>query len=139
MRQKVDLLSLLAELDADMELLGKLERKNRRALECVQNAGGDELDRSALGYTLKNIKNLLENYFLRIAKFFENALNLLSRQKDLVQRMALPIEGIRPARYPGGAPEGSRIFQGEAARGSRQARRLTAAYSIITLCPHAKL
>jgi hypothetical protein len=97
MRKKVDLLSLLAELDADMELLGELERKNRRALERVQKTGEDELDWSALGYTLHNIYNLLENYFLRIAKFFENMLDPLSWHKDLVQRMTLPIEGVRPA------------------------------------------
>jgi hypothetical protein len=97
MRKKADFLVLLAELEGDMEILGLLEKKNRKSLERVRLAGGDELDWSALGYTLHNIYNLLENYFLRIAKFFENSRDPLSWHKDLVQRMALTVEEVRPA------------------------------------------
>ncbi len=51
----------------------------------------------ALGYTIHNIYCLMENYFLRVAKTFENQILADSWHKDLIRRMTLTIEGIRPA------------------------------------------
>ena len=56
-----------------------------------------ELDSAALGYTIHNIYNLLENYILRISKFFENSLDPLSWNRDLIEHMRLDIDGVRPA------------------------------------------
>ena len=56
-----------------------------------------DLDSAALGYTIHNIYNLLENYFLRISKFFENSLDPLSWNRDLIEHMRLDIDGVRPA------------------------------------------
>ena len=39
----------------------------------------------------------MENYFLRVAKCFENNVDMLNWHKDLIKRMSLEIEGIRPA------------------------------------------
>lgn len=50
----------------------------------------------ALGYTIHNYYNAVENYFLRIAKFFENHLDPSTWHRDLVNRMATTIEGLRP-------------------------------------------
>ena len=50
----------------------------------------------ALGYTVHNYYNAVEDYFLRIAKFFENHLDPSTWNRDLVNRMATAIEGLRP-------------------------------------------
>lgn len=63
------------------------------------NPEPDEFDYSALGYTLHNLYNSLESYFLRIAKFFENNIDKASWHKDLINRMMLEIEGYRPALF----------------------------------------
>lgn len=54
----------------------------------------------ALGYTIHNYYNAVENYFLRIAKFFENHLDASTWHRDLVNRMATAIEGLRPSLLP---------------------------------------
>jgi hypothetical protein len=96
-RKKIDLLRLLAELDSDVSLLDELTQKNKRAWQRIEGGSAEELDWAALGYTVHNIYNLLENYFLRISKFFENSLDPLSWHRDLIQHMMLDIEGVRPA------------------------------------------
>ncbi len=57
----------------------------------------DEFAYAALGYTLHNLYNAFEGYFLRIAKYFENNVADLTWHKALLERMTLNIEGIRPA------------------------------------------
>jgi hypothetical protein len=96
-KKKNDLLRLIAELESDMSLLETLAQKNRRAWKRIQQGNAEELDWAALGYTIHNIYNLLENYFLRISKFFENSLDPLSWHRDLIEHMRLDIEGVRPA------------------------------------------
>jgi hypothetical protein len=96
-RTSNDFRLLISELEADLEMLQELKRLNRRAMERVERDERDELDWAALGYTIHNIYNLLENYFLRISKFFENALDPTTWHKDLIERMTLSIEGVRPA------------------------------------------
>lgn len=65
--------------------------------EKMQKIQPDEFEYTALGYTIHNIYNLMENYFLRIAKFFENNIEGSSWHKDLLERMCLDIPTIRPA------------------------------------------
>ena len=88
---------LVSELESDkaeyIELYSKWELINKK----IGSIEPDEFDWAALGYTIHNIYNLLENYFLRVANFFENEVNPDGWHKDLVRRMALEIEGIRPA------------------------------------------
>lgn len=96
-RKKSDLLRLIADLDSDLDLLESLKQKNGRARQRVGQGSFEELDWSALGYTIHNIYNLLENYFLRISKFFENSLDSLSWNRDLIEHMRLDIDGVRPA------------------------------------------
>jgi len=88
---------LKLELGADVELLDELEEKNRQAVARVSAGAEDELDYAALGYTIHNLYCLFENYFLRIAKFFENSLDAAAWHRDLVDRMVLEIENLRPA------------------------------------------
>lgn len=88
---------LFSELKADMDLLGDLLEKNRFLTRKIENIEPDEFDLAALGYTIHNIFNLMENYFLRIAKFFENNVDQDGGHRNLIDRMALNIPEIRPA------------------------------------------
>jgi hypothetical protein len=98
-KTKADFNRLIAELKADMQLLDDLESKHHRANKKISEIQPDEFDWASLGYTIHNIYNLLENYFLRTAKFFENVLDPHQRHRDLVHRMTLEIDGVRPALF----------------------------------------
>lgn len=88
---------LVGELEKDMRTLKALVAENGRAEARIQSGARDSLDYAALAYTIHNIYCLLENYFLRVAKTFENHIDQDSWHRDLVSRMAIEVEGIRPA------------------------------------------
>lgn len=88
---------LISELQADLTALSELKATNSKAQARLDAGADDELDFAMLGYTLHNIYNLIENSFYRIARHFENNLDQESWHKDLLYRMTLAIEGIRPA------------------------------------------
>ena len=89
--------TLKAELLADMQMLEELEGKYRLVHAKLAAIDPDEFDYVGLAYTIVNLYNLMENYFLRVAKCFENNIDKLNWHKDLIKRMSLEIEGIRPA------------------------------------------
>ena len=70
MNDRIRIETLLAELDADVAGLDELVETNARAAGRVRSGAGDDLDWAALGYTIHNIYNALESYFLRVSKFF---------------------------------------------------------------------
>lgn len=89
---------LRAELRQDLEFININHEKNRVMTRRIdETSSTDEYDFAALGYTIHNLYNSFESYFLRIAKFFENNLDEREWHKSLVRRMALTIEGVRPA------------------------------------------
>lgn len=94
-----DINRLISELDMETETLTILEEKNRKAQKRIEEGARDELDWAALGYTIHNIYNAIENYCLRIAKFFENGLSGDYWHKDLIYRMSLEIKDVRPALF----------------------------------------
>lgn len=94
---EVALQRLRAELQLDIDRLTELTDKNRRAAERVSVGAPDELDYAALGYTIHNVFNLIENYATRIAKLFENQVDPASWHRDLIERMQIEIAGVRPA------------------------------------------
>jgi len=96
MRSADDYLRLSGELALDIALLVKLKEKHEKAVVRATQAGDDDLLWAAVGYTIHNIYCLLENYFLRIAKFFENGLDSGSWHAELVSRMCIEIPGLRP-------------------------------------------
>ena len=88
---------LKAELLADRELLNELVGKYRLIHAKLAAIEPDEFDYAGLAYTIVNLYNVMENYFVRVAKCFENNVDKLSWHKDLIRRMALEIDGVRPA------------------------------------------
>ena len=97
MPRKSDFDVLIAELSKDRSVLDALVQENARAWGRIVGGASDSLDFAALAYTIHNVYCLFENYFLRIAKFFENSLDEQTWHRDLVRRMALEIPGVRPA------------------------------------------
>ncbi|MFW6292793.1 MAG: hypothetical protein ACOC7V_10760 [Spirochaetota bacterium] len=93
----VALEKLNAELQLDIERLAELRSANERAARRVAVGNPDELEYAALGYTIHNIFNLIENYATRIARTFENAIDPASWHRELIERMQLSIAGVRPA------------------------------------------
>jgi hypothetical protein len=89
--------TLRAELQADLQLLLKLEEKWQLINQKIKGIQPDEFDYVALAYSIVSLYSVMENYFLRVAKCFENELGPSSWHRDLVRRMSLEIEGIRPA------------------------------------------
>ena len=81
----------------------ELLSKNRRATERIEAGANDELDWAALGYTLHNIYCAFENYFLRIAKFFENGLDQRFWHGELLDRMTGVLIADRIMERPGNA------------------------------------
>jgi len=89
---------LKAELQQDYDFIKLNAQKNRLMTERVAlSSDRDEFLYAALGYTLHNLYNAFESYFLRVAKFFENDVDQVTWHKALLERMTLHIEGIRPA------------------------------------------
>ena len=89
--------TLKAELKADMPRLERLFHKYELIHDKFSRITPDEFDYIALAYTIVNLYNLIENYFLRISKTFENDLDPTIWHRHLLQRMYLEIEGLRPA------------------------------------------
>lgn len=88
---------LKAELESDIGVLGELEEKYGKVHRKIAGIVPDEFDYAGLAFTIVNIYSLIENYLLRIAKCFENNIEHDEWHKDLLHRMSLEIEGVRPA------------------------------------------
>jgi len=96
MKNADDYRRLAGELTIDLELLYALQAKHAKAAERAVMTLDDELLWAAVGYTIHNIYCLLENYFLRISKFFENGLDPSSWHAELVDRMCIEVAELRP-------------------------------------------
>jgi hypothetical protein len=97
MRTRESFLGLVAELEGDYGELTRLLEQNGRAWQRIQGGATDPIDWGALGFTLHSVYGILENYFLRVSRFFENNLPPDRWQKTLVEQMALEIPAVRPA------------------------------------------
>lgn len=101
MKRSVEAIEALrAELRQDLEFIELNYRKNREmTLRIANGDGDDEYQFAALGYTIHNLYNAFESYFLRVAKFFENNLEQDHWHRSLISRMTLEIEEVRPALF----------------------------------------
>lgn len=95
-KDKISFLTLISELENDIEILDELIGKYRLLNKKIKQIKPDEFDWASLGYVIHNLYNLLENYFLRISKFFENNIDNVSWHKGLVNRMTIEIKDVRP-------------------------------------------
>ena len=86
-RQKADFDRLIAELEADARDFKELVKENARAMDRIDQGAVDRLDWAALGYTIHNLYGVIENYCLRIAKFFENGIGQDAWHKELLRRI----------------------------------------------------
>ncbi len=96
MKTKASFRVLLAELEGDVRQLQRIGEQNARAQARIEAGASDAIDWGALGYTLHALYSVLENYFLRVSKFFENELPSDRWHKALVDKMALDIPAVRP-------------------------------------------
>lgn len=99
MRSYEGFLTLIAELDGDAAEVERVLAHNARAWERILRGATDPIDWGALGYTIHTLYGVVENYFLRVSKFFENGLPSDRWHRALVEKMALDIPGIRPALF----------------------------------------
>lgn len=95
-KDRIGFLRLVSELNNDAEILEELMEKYTLLNKKLMQIKPDEFDWSSLGYAIHNLYNLLENYFLRISKFFENDLDQSSWHRELVNRMTIEIIDVRP-------------------------------------------
>ncbi|MCK4797329.1 MAG: hypothetical protein KAT05_08100 [Spirochaetes bacterium] len=98
-KNKISFSRLVSELKSDINIMEELYEKYKMINKKIGHINPDEFDWASLGYTIHNLYNLLENYFLRISKFFENDLPTLSWHKELVDRMTIEIDDVRPALF----------------------------------------
>jgi hypothetical protein len=97
MRTREALLALVQELDGDATEIARVLTRNSTAWGRILAGADDPVDWGALGFTIQTLYGVLENYFLRISKLFENSLPRDRWQIALVEKMSLDIPGVRPA------------------------------------------
>ena len=85
---------LEAELRARVRVIGRIgDRIEARLGTFAHSAEGVD----SMGYQLHNLYGAFEQLFEEIARFFENRVDEASYHADLIRRMQLDIQGIRPA------------------------------------------
>ncbi|MDA3949457.1 MAG: hypothetical protein PF508_09530 [Spirochaeta sp.] len=99
MRTYESFLALIQELEGDAADLERRLARNRTAWERLEHGADDPVDWGALGFTIQTLYGVLENYFLRISKFFENNLPADRWHQALIDKMGLEIPGVRPALF----------------------------------------
>lgn len=85
---------LKAEVDSRQRDIDDIYRriKNRRGVFRESVEGVD-----SMGYQIHNLYSAFEQLFETVARFFENRLEEERYHVDLLRRMRLEIEGVRPA------------------------------------------
>jgi hypothetical protein len=97
MRNYASLQALIQELENDAREIERLRSRNETAWERIRQGANDPVDWGALGFTIQTLYGVLENYFLRISKYFENNLPGERWHMGLVEKMRLDIPNVRPA------------------------------------------
>ena len=85
---------LEAELRARVRDIRRIDsRIEKRLGTFVHSAEGVD----SMGYQLHNLYGAFEQLFEEVARFFENQIEGIQYHAELIRRMQLEIEGIRPA------------------------------------------
>ncbi len=85
-KEEVSFSQFISELEADIVNLEELKKTYTRALERVQKGRNDTLDTAVLVYTVYDIHSLIEKFFLRVRKFFEDKVEPESWYSALLKR-----------------------------------------------------
>jgi len=87
------ILTLKAEIEADLQAIGEIYS----LLDRLPALPSDDEKQIVIAYYLHNLYSAFESIFQRIATTFENQISdQAGWHADLLRRMALNIEGIRP-------------------------------------------
>lgn len=89
--------TLVVQLEKEFRAMEENWQLNTEAWQRIERGADHALDWAALGYTLHAVYTAMENYFLRIAKAFENDLPREAWHREVLDRMQLEIPGVRPA------------------------------------------
>ncbi|MDI6735824.1 MAG: hypothetical protein QME42_06480 [bacterium] len=86
---------LKAEFEAQIEQIDKIYEEIK---EREKGAKRNKARLESLGYKLHNLYCAFEDLFKIVARHFENQIRDISKyHKEMLQRMSLAIEGVRPA------------------------------------------
>lgn len=88
---------LIAEIDDDLRAIKEIEERIDELYHSLEGGNVIDKDKAALGYYLHNLYNACESILKRIAGFFENSVEGTRWHTDLLKRMTLKIEEIRPS------------------------------------------
>ncbi|MFC1595739.1 hypothetical protein ACFL4D_00440 [Candidatus Margulisiibacteriota bacterium] len=97
MKNKLELKTLQAELGESLALVKDWEKNYELISVKITQIAPDQFDYAGLGYTIHNLYNAMENSFYRIARHFENNIDKTMFHKDLLRRMAIEINDVRPS------------------------------------------
>jgi uncharacterized protein YutE (UPF0331/DUF86 family) len=89
---------ILQTLKAEIQLfLSRVNELDSKLIDVKLGEAEKEEDLIALGYYLSGIYSCFESAFFKIASVFENRVDTPSSwHRDLLQRMIISVEGIRP-------------------------------------------
>lgn len=90
---------LITELSVAVSTIYSNVKLNSDAWARIEAGATAVLDWAALSYTIHNLYGSIEQYCTRIAKFYENNLSTSTWHAELLERMTLNIEGVRPALF----------------------------------------
>ena len=97
MRDADTLRVLIAEVEDDLRAAGEIQRRVSEKLDQLADRQPDFFELGALGYCAHNFYNACEGALVRIARVFENRIDSDQWHVDLLQRMRLEVEEVRPA------------------------------------------
>jgi hypothetical protein len=87
---------LISDIQEDLKKIEKLKQEYDYFVKLIGNKEPDTYQKAVIGFYLHNFYNACENIFISIAKVFENQVDEASWHKDMLKRMKLAIEDIRP-------------------------------------------
>ena len=91
------LYALIAEIEKSMSVLARMEDYYAEYLtHSVDDNAPTRENRIVIAEILANYYTCLETIFLRISQYFENGLSGERWHHDLLDKMTLSIEGVRP-------------------------------------------
>lgn len=89
--------TLVAEIETSLAVIGKVEAYYQEfASESLNRESPTRENRIVLAEILVNYYTALESLFLRVSQAFENNLDVARWHADLLEKMTLEIEGVRP-------------------------------------------